>query len=335
MSGDGQNAHKIYSSDKGTIYLPEWSPDGRRIAFTQIAYVVNPEPTQSNYPDFTSVVVVDVTGHELVRVPRVAMAHWSPGGSYIATLRDFGVGQGAFFVGTPAVIQVSDGSLRDIAVEIRGRDAPRWSPDGSWLAYATDTDGVFVLPADMSAAARRVLEGGESTYHGAFVWADNSTLVALEDRSGDFSPSYVFVNIDSSAVQRSVPNQKATACGRESAPGDYQPIVFGDGRYLAWPMQCQAPSGFWLQDISPADESYPRFFQVPDNGSVVVLSASPDGRHVLYSGAGIVQPVHRTSPTPVPARTPTGSLIWMVDLDAGQGTSVLLGQTGTQAVWSP
>jgi hypothetical protein len=296
---------------------------------------VNPEPTQSDYPDFTSAVVVDLTGKELARIPRVAMVHWSPDDTRLATLREFGIADGNFFGGIPTIVNLSDQSVQQLTTRVNAYDAPRWSTNGTWLTYATVTDGVFVLPGDGTGEPRRVLGGDQSTYHSAFTWADDRTIVALESRDGDFSPSYVLVNVDS-MVQVRVPNQKAMACGRDTAPGDYQPVALGGGHYLAWPMQCQAPSGFWLQDLASTDISHnPQFFQIRDNGGIVVLSASPNGRHVLYSGSGMVQPQHRQSPSPVPARTPTGPLIWMVDIDAGPGTSVLLGPSGTQAVWSP
>jgi dipeptidyl aminopeptidase/acylaminoacyl peptidase len=335
MDAEGHDAHEIYPDDKGRIYRPEWSPNGDRLAFTQSAFVANPEPTESSYPDFTSVVVVDLSGKELARIPRVAMVHWSPDGTRIATLGEYGVADSNFFGGIPTIVNLSDQSVQQLTTRVNTLDAPRWSTTGTWLAYATVKDGVFVLPGDGTGEPRRVIAGNQSTYHSAFTWADDRTVVALESRDGDFSPSYVIANVDS-MVQVRVPNQKASACGRDTAPGDGQPTAFGGGRYLAWPMQCQAPSGFWLQDLTSSDISAnPRFFQVRDNGSIVVLSTSSDGRHVLYSGSGMVQPLPRQSLTTVPARTPTGPLIWMVDLDAGQGTSVLLEPNGTQAVWSP
>jgi Tol biopolymer transport system component len=335
MDAESYNAHEIYTADQGNIYRPEWSPNGDRLAFTESAFVVNPEPTQSDYLDFTSVVVVDLTGKELARIPRVAMVHWSPDGLRIATLEEFGLYGEFSYGGIPAIVNLGDQSVQQLATRVNTLDAPRWSTNGTWLAYATVTDGVWVLPGDGTGERRQVLGGDQSTYHSAFTWADDGTVVALESREGDFSPSYVLVNVDS-MVQVRVPNQKAMACGRDTAPGDYQPLAFGGAHYLAWPMQCQAPSGFWLQDLASTDISHnPQFFQIRDNGGIVVLSASPDGRHVLYSGSGMVQPQHRPSPSPVPARTPTGPLIWMVDLDAGQSTSVLLEPNGTQAVWSP
>lgn len=263
------------------------------------------------------------------------MVHWSPDGTRLATLREFGIADGNFFGGIPAIVNLRDQSVQQLTTRVNAYDAPRWSTNGTWLAYATVTDGVWVLPGDGTGEPRQVLGGDQSTYHSAFTWADDSTVVALESRAGDFSPQYVLVNVDSMEQVR-VPNQKAMACGRDTAPGDYQPVAFGGAHYLAWPMQCQAPSGFWLQDLTdPGVSANPRFFQVRDNGSVVVLSASSDGRHVLYSGGGTVQPLPQQPSTPVPARTPTGPLIWMVDLAAGQGTSVLLEPNGTQAVLSP
>jgi hypothetical protein len=92
---------------------------------------------------------------------------------------------------------------------------------------------------------------------------------------------------------------------------------------------------------NPGDPHNPRSIQIRDNGIIPALSASPDGRYVVYSGdGGGYQPFLRPA-TPVPTAesvaplpTETPPLMWIVDLQSGSG--VLVTQVGgADAAWRP
>lgn len=153
---------------------PEWSPDGRRIAYSTIAYSgiwaidldgsapqrLGPDESMPGYtgpldwsPDGTSFLIEGwgimqlktdgtlikrLTEHEYDRD-----AAWSPDGSQIAFVRHSGA-----WVDTPANIFVmnADGSnLRQLTTTPAIRQNPRWSPDGTRIVFAS-ADGHPTLP---------------------------------------------------------------------------------------------------------------------------------------------------------------------------------------------
>src|SRR5712692_5049769 len=65
-SGDGKLT-RLFAPVDGFVYYPEWSPNGEKLAFTEVTFK---EPgTGVGYADIFSVVAVDANGNELVRVP--------------------------------------------------------------------------------------------------------------------------------------------------------------------------------------------------------------------------------------------------------------------------
>ena len=60
------------------------------------------------------------------------------------------------------------------------------SPDGRWIAYASDARGeyeLYVRPADGSGEPRRLTEG-DRTYFGTPQWAPDSQRVCVTDHAG-------------------------------------------------------------------------------------------------------------------------------------------------------
>lgn len=341
MNADGTNAHRIYGADDGTISHPEWSPDGARLAIVKVRYLTGSEPTPILLSDYQSVVVIDVQGRVLAEVQDAWRPHWSPDGTRLGILRGFGLGTEFSLSGLPAVFSVADQVVTEISPEILTMDAPRWSPDGKWIAYYAITDGLYVMNGNGTGQAKRVLGGAPATYYSAFTWADNDTVAVREKSDSAQMPSYVFVSPESGEIGRII-NQQASSCGRDVEPGDGQPIAFSGGRFLAWPRQCQAPSGFWVYDrANPGASRNPRSIQIRDNGSIPALSASPDGRYIVYSGdgGGYYPFLRPTTPSPIatsatPLATGTPPLMWIVDLQTG--SDVLVTQvTGVDAAWRP
>jgi hypothetical protein len=67
MDADGANARSIYSPQSAYLYHPEWSPDGSKIAVTELDFANVVEPTDLEYGDVMSAVVVDHAGLVLYR----------------------------------------------------------------------------------------------------------------------------------------------------------------------------------------------------------------------------------------------------------------------------
>lgn len=148
----------------GFSKAPSWSPDGKRIAFTQ----------QSTMFSKAAIFVVDAAGGMPTRVTAdgwYSNPRWSPDGSRLA----FSVWEGDAFVNSEVYVVNVDGSGLTNVTESAAYDAdPSWSPDGTRLVFVSDRDrsgydtGVFVVGADGHDA--RPL-GARIAYSGAPAWS--------------------------------------------------------------------------------------------------------------------------------------------------------------------
>ncbi len=121
-------------------WIPSWSPDGKRIAFTT--------KRQGNY----DIWVMNADGSN--QKPWITLpawdeyARWSPDGSRVAfasTGETNGTPNSEIFVGS------SNTNLRRVTRNTGADQWPSWSPDGQQLACSSDRDGnwdVYVFAAD-------------------------------------------------------------------------------------------------------------------------------------------------------------------------------------------
>jgi dipeptidyl aminopeptidase/acylaminoacyl peptidase len=140
---------------------PEWSPDGRRIAFTSARH------TDEDRTDETDLYVIEAragsTPLRLTSAPTVERAPaWSPDGKWIAFL------QGTFvpvpMYGTPrvAVVAADGGTPRVLAPALdRPQQAPVWTADGAAVLTLIDDDrtGPLVRIAVADGAVTRLVDG--------------------------------------------------------------------------------------------------------------------------------------------------------------------------------
>jgi tRNA A-37 threonylcarbamoyl transferase component Bud32 len=111
---------------------PDWSPDGRQIAFESLR-------TGGLSPD---IYVMDVDGSNVQRITTDAAPDrhpdWSPDGSALA----YESGSGAE---SEIVVTTLDGEHTRLTNNDFGDRAPQFSPDGSWIAYMTEERGPWEI----------------------------------------------------------------------------------------------------------------------------------------------------------------------------------------------
>lgn len=193
---DGSDRRRLTSGPERDV-SPIWSRDGTRIAFWSA-----PTTTADGYGvDFSvpqmSLVVIEADGSDRrtladgISFDGVDMEFsWAPDGHAIVFARD---------AGTRTVVTVAplDGSpLRDIA----DGETPRWSPDGSLIAYRSGPPplAVMAVSEDGLGQVRLTRSAGSSEAFWMPSWSpDGSSLVAFSGRSG--AHDIVVVERDGSA----------------------------------------------------------------------------------------------------------------------------------------
>jgi TolB protein len=173
----------IQVTHRGKVLLdtePDWSPDGRWIAFYRVAADCSCKPTR--------IFKMRADGTHLTQIssdPSVddVLPAWSPNGKLIAFTRfDDAVGLVAVFV------MRADGThARQVTPSNYGGQAPQWSPDGSRLVFqgikpGTNKGGVFTIHVDGTRLRRvtpsKLHAGGEPD------WSPDGRWILFESHDG-------------------------------------------------------------------------------------------------------------------------------------------------------
>ena len=173
------------------------------------------------------------------------------------------------------VLDVDSGQERQLTTDA-GAQAPRWSPDGQWVAFRkVQTGELWVVRADGSGATQV-----EESALGRAAWAPNNNRLAYADAKG----TLMVVDVDSGQRQQISPAGKEV--GRFA--------WFPDGERLVLEMQEQADEatpgpgrprgqGLWLVNADGTGLIELRAVFVPDSADLGTLS--PDGRWLtLWEG---------------------------------------------------
>src|ERR1700674_4851785 len=243
MNADGSGAHEIDDSSRGYAFMPEWSQDGTKIAFTRIGYVSGTPSPDLTYADLVSAVFVDESGRELTSVPSGFLPHWSPDSTRISFLANFAAHDyGNFWLADPSILTLASGAITTVTTQIRALDSPRWSPDGSMLAYFGQTEGVYVAAGD-GGAPSRIFGGQSNTGYAALSWIDDGALVMSEISDVEGTPKYVVIDVAGGATTELSADGVFGCIGRDIAPGDGQEFSVANGQEFVWSLPCAKPPG--------------------------------------------------------------------------------------------
>lgn len=143
---DGSDDHILEISGTPSQHLahPDWSPDGRRIAFD--VFFEDPDVAIGSRVEPW---VVGIDGGAATRLAscelpclQIAYPTWSPDGSRLAAIRYDIADAGGWGANALEVIDVASGERRVVAASANGLESwyfPRWSPDGRSIVMVTET----------------------------------------------------------------------------------------------------------------------------------------------------------------------------------------------------
>ncbi|MEX1193433.1 MAG: thrombospondin type 3 repeat-containing protein [Dehalococcoidia bacterium] len=229
-NANGSSAEQL-TSGPTLDYSPNWSPDGRQIAFRRVTGFGGPNIDAQIY-------VMNADGSNQVKITEGAgqpqNPKWSPDGTRIAFMSDQGLG-----------IMDSDGSNRALlaAGAISGTASwPAWSPDGTRIAvyenHPTVGGGVFAVNVDGSGEQFLFSVG----VPGSLDWSPDGEKLTFTANGG--SALHVFVaNADGSGG--------ITDLGLVAAQSSWSP----DGEKIVFAQYIHQPTGSVFAGITVASAS--------------------------------------------------------------------------------
>ncbi|NTU85812.1 MAG: hypothetical protein HGA45_41860, partial [Chloroflexales bacterium] len=259
------------TSDPGFDGEPSWSPDGARIAL------------RSDRSGKPGIAVMDDSGRNIRSLSPALVAErtpaWQPASDAVVgeqLLFTTGLGRTLRQI---ALVN-ANGTGRHTLVAEPDHDATMaaWSPDGAWIAFASDRDGtydIFVAPADGSAAANLTDHPAKDMYP---AWSPDGTRIAFESfRDGNWD---VFVmNSDGSGLVNLTSNPAS----------DGNPAWSPDGARIAFVSDRDGPFDVYVTEVSgvepprqltadPALDAYPAWS--PSGGQLAFRSDRRGNRDI-------------------------------------------------------
>jgi Tol biopolymer transport system component len=207
MNADGSNPTPLTQATGARNSSPSWSPDGRQIAFIRTSgvrsgdvWVMNADGTGQR----------PITSHTPGSFPFDFTTTWSPDGTEIGVTRSLSDTR------QEIVILTLDGVSRPCTDNGVITRHPKWSPDGSRIAFDRGPAGradIYVMNADCSDQAPRTSNGGQINQ--APTWSpDGSRIAFVSHRTGEYE--LFTMNADGSS-------QTQLTVGGVSGNPDWQP----------------------------------------------------------------------------------------------------------------
>ena len=141
---------------------------------------------------------IEVAGDRVGQMPRFVDA-----GNFIESAGISPDGKRAVFAARGEVFSVpaENGQIRNVTRSTQARDIQAsWSPDGRWIAYASDQTGeyeFYVIAQDGSGTPRQITSGSD-VWHFPPVWSPDSKKLAFGDKKQRLS----YVDIENGEVTR-------------------------------------------------------------------------------------------------------------------------------------
>lgn len=146
VKSDGKGLHPLLPSDEAFNYAPSWSPDGKRIAFSDRRVMSERSCKSTDFRENTSLYTIAPDGSNmqlLLEIPEalhLTMGDWSPDGEWIVFTVYWG---GSDSRGIYDLYKVqSDGSELQQLTDGLWVRTPSWSPDGEWIVFTAWDNGV-------------------------------------------------------------------------------------------------------------------------------------------------------------------------------------------------
>ena len=309
MNSDGSDRRRLVdirqvstSDESPWVSDLRWAPDGQRLSFS-----ASGRTEEGGIQDVVR--VIDLEGRQQLEIPQATAASWSPDGGSLAFVAEMSHGP-MEVEGVPSVMNLATAETRAIGDQGWFSEGPRWSPNGSVLAWA-DTSAIHLAASDGS-WHRLVLEAGAEGYGWAVNWSPMGNMLSFfEKRDGDVIGFIVYDVLAGrvlTAIQPYPSGQDPHRCQKHASNETFQTDWMPDGKALIFHGECgyTGENGVWIVDIATGERRL-----IPAESASYVDVAS-DGKHLVFQALG--------------------NSIWVADVD---GSPPILLAEGWMPVWQP